>query len=128
MKKLLWIAGGLLALAVAMPQLLAKSVDGVDVQQAQAMSKQGALLLDVREPDEYAALHAPGAKLIPLGEVQARLAEIAAYKDQPVVVVCRSGRRSAKAVELLKEAGFSRVSNVEGGMLAWQQAGLEVVR
>ncbi|GAB4122801.1 MAG: rhodanese-like domain-containing protein [Sideroxydans sp.] len=128
MQKPLWIAAGLLALVLAIPQLLADDVASVDVRQAQQMRDQGALLLDVREPEEYAALHAPGTKLIPLGELQARLPEIEAYKDKPVAVVCRSGRRSARAVELLKAAGFTRVSNVEGGMLAWQQSGLEVVR
>ncbi len=103
-------------------------VDGVSVKQAQAMTQQGALLLDVREPEEYAAMHAPNAKLIPLSELEARISEIDSYRDKPVVVMCRSGRRSAKAVEELKDAGFTQVSNMKGGITAWEKDGLEVVR
>lgn len=100
----------------------------IDVTQARAMSQHGALLLDVREPDEYADIHAPNATLIPLGQLGSRLGEIATYKNRPVAVMCRSGRRSAKAVQLLQEAGYNRVSNVGGGILAWENAGLKVVR
>lgn len=121
---------GLLIAVVAVLFVVMKSqgAEGVDVKQAQIMSQQGALLLDVREPDEYAAVHATNAKLIPLGEVGARLKEIEAYKGKPVAVICRSGRRSAQAVGILKEAGFTQVVNVEGGTSAWVQAGLEVIK
>ncbi len=101
---------------------------GISVHQAQALVQQGGLLLDVREPDEFAEGHAPMAHLIPLGEVAQRLPELAAYKNQPVAVICRSGRRSAKAVTLLQNEGFTQVSNVSGGMTAWQAAGLPVVK
>lgn len=124
--KILWGLAAVLGLALVGQQLQASQ--GVDVKQAQSMSQQGALLLDVREPAEYAAIHAPNAKLIPLGEVGLRLKEIEAYKDKPVAVICRSGRRSAKAVAILQEAGFTRVVNVQGGTNAWEQAGLEVIR
>ncbi len=124
--RIFWVLAIMLATVFGVQQL--QAADGVDVKQAQSMSKQGALLLDVREPEEYAAIHAPDAKLIPLGEVGARLKEIEVYKNKPIAVMCRSGRRSAKAVALLQEAGFSRVSNVQGGILAWEQAGLEVIK
>jgi len=125
--KILWGAAALLGFALLSQQLSA--VQGVDVKQAQSMvNNQGALLLDVREPAEYAAIHAPNAKLIPLGEVGLRLKEIEAYKDKPVAVICRSGRRSAKAVALLQEAGFTQASNVQGGIQAWEKAGLEVIK
>jgi len=115
-----------LAAVLGMQQLTA--ADGVDVKQAQIMSKQGALLLDVREPGEYAAGHAPNAKLIPLGQVSSRLKEIEAYKDKPIVVMCRSGRRSAQAVAILQKAGYTQVSNVKGGITAWEGDGLEVIK
>lgn len=99
----------------------------VDVKQGAAMQSSGALLIDVREADEYTAGHAPGSTLIPLGQLQQRLAEIAGHKNQPVAVICRSGSRSAKAVKILEQAGFSAVINVEGGMNAWQKAGLPIV-
>ena len=124
--KILWGIVAVAGLALVGQQLQASQ--GVDVKQAQSMSQQGALLLDVREPAEYAAIHAPNAKLIPLGEVGLRLKEIEAYKNKPIAVICRSGRRSAKAVALLQEAGFSQVVNVQGGTNAWEQAGLEVIR
>jgi rhodanese-related sulfurtransferase len=105
-----------------------QAAQDIEVRQAQAMNQHGALLLDVREPDEYAEIHAPHATLIPLGQLSARFNEIAAYKNQPIAVMCRSGKRSAKAVQLLQDAGYSQVSNVSGGMMAWENAGLEVVR
>jgi rhodanese-related sulfurtransferase len=102
--------------------------DGIDVKQAHALSQQGALLLDVREPQEYAAVHVQNAKLIPLGDLGSRMNELEAYKDKPIVVMCRSGRRSASAVAELKDAGYTRVSNVRGGITAWEKEGLEVIK
>ncbi len=126
MKKLL------IALALCLPMLgmsqTASAVSAVDVQQGAEMQKHGALLLDVREPDEYAAVHAVGATLIPLGELPARLNELKQYKDKPIAVICRSGRRSARSVEILRNAGFSQVVNIEGGTSAWESAGLPVTR
>jgi len=121
-------AAALLALAAAgtLPAV-AGPLSSVDVNQGAALQSRGALLLDVREPDEYAQGHAPGSTLIPLGQLEQRLNGIAGYKDKPVAVICHSGRRSAQAAKLLDKAGFSAVSNVEGGMLAWQKAGLPVV-
>ena len=116
----------LLGLVLIMQQL--QAADGVDVKQAQSMNQQGALLLDVREPSEYSAIHAPNAKLLPLGELSTRLQEIASYKDKPIVVMCRSGNRSSKAVAMLQEAGYTQVSNVKGGITAWEGAGLPVIR
>lgn len=104
------------------------AVNNVDVKQAQLMSDQGALLLDVREPSEYAEGHAPNAVLIPLGQLSARMQEIASYKDKPVVVMCRSGRRSAKATNMLQEAGYSQARNISGGIKAWKNEGLEVIK
>lgn len=105
-----------------------QAADGIDVTEAQKMNQNGALLLDVREPGEYASGHAPNAVLIPLGQLGSRMQEITAYKDKPVAVMCRSGRRSASATKQLAEAGFSQVKNVNGGIMAWEQAGLPVVR
>ncbi len=99
----------------------------VDVQQAAALQSSGALLIDVRESDEYAQGHAPGSVLIPLGQLQQRLPELEGYKNKPVVLICHSGSRSAKAVKQLQQAGFSTASNIEGGMVAWKKAGLPVV-
>jgi rhodanese-related sulfurtransferase len=124
--KMVWVLLIMFGAFFASQQLQAS--EGVDALQAQSMGKQGTLLLDVREPAEYAEVHAANVKLIPLGELDSRLQEIAAHKDKPIVVMCRSGRRSARAVSMLQEAGFTQVSNMKGGMMAWEDAGLEVVR
>ncbi len=59
--------------------------------------------------------------LIPLGDLPGRLPELDAYRDRPIVVHCRTGKRSASAAQLLVEAGFSQVINLSGGILAWSR-------
>jgi glyoxylase-like metal-dependent hydrolase (beta-lactamase superfamily II)/rhodanese-related sulfurtransferase len=88
------------------------------------------LLLDVRQPEEYRGPlgHVPGAVLIPLGELEARLSEIETHREREVVAICRSGSRSAKACEILTAAGFRSVSNMTGGTLAWTEKGFPVER
>ena len=80
-----------------------------------------AYLLDVREPDEWQAGHAPGAVHIPLGALGARYTELA--QDRPLYVICRSGQRSGHAAQALAGAGWD-VSNVSDGMIGWHAAGL----
>ena len=77
-------------------------------------------VIDVREPDEFSGAfgHIVGAKLIPLGALVGRLEELP--KDKPIVVVCRSGARSAQATVLLKNKGIAKVANLAGGMLRWR--------
>jgi len=77
-------------------------------------------LLDVRNPDEYEADNL-GAKLIPLGDLPDRLDEIEDWKNEEVLVHCRSGKRSAMAQQILEQNGFANVRNVTGGMLAWNE-------
>lgn len=80
-----------------------------------------AVIIDVREPDEWAAGHAPHAVHIPLGELPSRLDDLP-DTDEAVAVVCRSGGRSSRAVAWLTQQGFD-VANLEGGMRAWEAAG-----
>ena len=82
-------------------------------------------LLDVREDDEWAAGHAPGARHIPLGQLPDH--RHALSSDDEYIVVCRSGSRSARAQGELRQAGFT-VANLDGGMRAWSDARLPVVR
>jgi rhodanese-related sulfurtransferase len=79
-------------------------------------------LIDVREEYEFDEFNI-GATLIPLGELPDRLEEIEAWKDQEILIHCRSGARSGRAKEYLTSEGYSNVRNVLGGMLAWQAAG-----
>jgi rhodanese-related sulfurtransferase len=96
-------------------------VPGIDA--AEVSSE--AYLLDVRESDEWAAGHAPSAHHLPMYEVPARLDEIPLAGE--VVVVCRVGARSAQVVDYLRAAGRDNVVNLDGGMIAWANAGREIV-
>jgi rhodanese-related sulfurtransferase len=83
-----------------------------------------AVILDVREPDEWAAGHVEGATHVPLGEVPQRLGELP--DAEPLYVICRSGNRSGRAVAWLGQQGIDTV-NVAGGMRAWAAAGRPMV-
>ena len=84
-----------------------------------------AVVVDVREPDEWAAGHAPGAVHLPLGDLPARIDELPETQTS-LPVVCRSGGRSGRAVQWLVQQGFD-VVNVDGGMQAWNRAGKSMV-
>lgn len=84
------------------------------------------LVVDVREPDEYAAGHVPGAINVPLGQVGEWAQD--RPKDEAMLVICQSGRRSLKASQELAARGFTRVTNVEGGFRAWKERGMPVAR
>jgi rhodanese-related sulfurtransferase len=87
-------------------------------------------LIDVRTPVEYAEAHAEGAKLVPLDKLdpQAVMSGRNGSSDEPLFFICKSGGRSAKAVEKFRAAGIANVISVEGGTAAWERAGLPVVR
>jgi rhodanese-related sulfurtransferase len=92
----------------------------IDVDELERLLGAGAVLIDVREPAEFAEARVPGARLIPLGEVTTRFGEIDATAD--VLVICRSGARSYHAAEFLIEQGIA-ARNVAGGTQAWVDAG-----
>lgn len=89
---------------------------------AAALASGTCQLVDVREPVEHAESHVAGAKLIPLGQIEARCGEL--DKTKPVMVMCQAGKRGAAAAEKLQALGFSQVRNLEGGILAWKSEGL----
>ena len=95
------------------------SVPGISVQELKGKmdARDVFELIDVREPFEFEIARIDGAKLIPLGEIPGRAAEL--DREQTLVVHCHSGRRSAQAVRLLKQRGFANVYNLEGGIDAW---------
>lgn len=97
----------------------------VSVEQAAALRQEGAFILDVREPSEWAQGHIYGATLIPLGQLLQRSGELPT--DQTIVVVCRSGNRSAQGRDILETAGFKTVTSMDGGMNDWQAQGYPVV-
>jgi rhodanese-related sulfurtransferase len=97
----------------------------ISVSEAVAKQEAGAFILDVREPSEWNEAHIAGATLIPLGELVSRVNELP--KDKEIVVVCRSGNRSAQARDLLLNDGFTQVTSMAGGLNQWKAAGYPTV-
>ena len=94
---------------------------GISMTTEEALSlwrAQKAVIIDVRTLQEYQEGHIPDAVLIPLNQLETRLDEIP--QDQQVLLICRSGRRSAQGTNLLRSKGFEQVVNIEGGMLTWR--------
>lgn len=102
----------------------APDVSMVEPAEARQRVESGAMLLDVREPDEWQAGHAPDAVHVPLAALAASVDRL--DKDQPIVAVCRVGGRSERAAAALLQRGYDAV-NLAGGMQAWQAAGMPVV-
>jgi rhodanese-related sulfurtransferase len=96
-------------------------VPEIDVTELARVRTEGAVLIDVREPDEYDAAHVPGAQLIPLGTVPERLDEVPASAGR-VYVICAKGGRSYRAAEFYRAQGIDAV-NVAGGTTAWVEGG-----
>lgn len=94
-----------------------KDITPQEVESILANNK-GFQLIDVRNPDEYAAGRIKGSKLIPLNELAERVNEI--DKDKEVIFICRSGNRSGRACEFVSSLGFKNVHNMAGGMLQWK--------
>jgi rhodanese-related sulfurtransferase len=96
----------------------------ISISQALDKYHAGAFILDVRTSEEWNQGHIPGSILIPLDQLSGRLSEVP--RDRDVVVVCRTGVRSAQGLQILQQAGFTRAASMTGGMLAWQAAGYPV--
>lgn len=97
----------------------------LSVSEAAKLDQKDWFFLDVREPSEWEEAHIPYATLIPLGELTARLSEIP--KNKNIIVVCRSGNRSAVGRDLLLDSGFANVTSMAGGMNNWQSQGNPIV-
>jgi len=129
-----WLIGAavvtLLALAgvvalLSQPQPAATLPAEITVARAAELQKSGAFILDVREPSEWAQFHIQGATLIPLGDLPNRLNEVP--KDRQVVVYCRTGVRSAQGRDILKNAGYTLVTSMTGGITQWQAEEMPVI-
>ena len=133
----LWMIGGVALVVVVVVGILISHQPAVSsaaekalplevsVSEAADLRDAGAFMLDVREPEEWMAGHIPGATLIPLGELASRVSEVPT--DRQVVVVCRSGNRSATGRDILRDAGLEQVTSMAGGMNQWAGAGYETV-
>lgn len=131
-KNYLWIWGIVILFAIGIVAWQSNAnftTDGypleISLEEAVAKHESGVFILDVRQPDEWNEYHVHGSTLIPLGELASRVNELP--HDQEIVVVCRSGNRSAQARDILIEAGFTQVTSLAGGLSQWQAAGYPVV-
>jgi rhodanese-related sulfurtransferase len=95
----------------------------ISVDEAYSMYQEGAFVLDVRTVEEWNEYHAPGTTLIPLDQLASRVNELP--KDQPIVVICRSGNRSQQGRDILLQAGFDATS-VAGGLNEWRASGYPI--
>lgn len=103
------------------------AITTISASEAEAIHKQGAVLfLDVREPNEFSRGHIPGAVNLPMGQVKNKIAQTASDKDAPILVYCRSGRRSALVAADLMTQGYTHPINLGGGLNAWSKAGYTV--
>ena len=117
------------AIMLVWPELSSLAAGGTQIGTLEAtrLMNQGAtLVLDVREAPEFASGHLPKARHIPVKELSNRVEEIGKYKDKPVILTSRPGASAGAAARLLKQAGFTTVYQLKGGLAAWQQASLPV--
>ena len=115
--------GGFLLLIMTLVACNA-SYKNVTVQDLAKATESQSLVIDVRQANEYAQGHVPGAILMPLDKLESRLSELPT--EEPIYVICRSGNRSQQASEILMKKGFKDIRNVQGGTLAWLEAGYAV--
>lgn len=109
-----------------------KSAGGVPnlttVEAITLINRSHALVLDVRDDAEFASGHIVDAKHIPLDKLAERLNVLAKYKDKPILVNCLRGAHGAKACDILRKAGFTQVHHLQGGLNAWLEAKLPIVK
>ncbi len=92
----------------------------------QLINREKAVVVDISEPAEFAAGHVGGAKNVPLAELEAKLAATVKNKTLPLILVCQSGTRSARAVLTAKKLGYEQAQSLAGGLAAWKTANLPV--
>ncbi|MBY0579248.1 MAG: rhodanese-like domain-containing protein [Burkholderiales bacterium] len=120
------LGSGLMLLWPMAGKLFANFPEIETVEAVNLINRQDAIMLDVREHQEYASGHIPNAKHIPAAKVDERIGEIENLKDRPLIVYCRSGARSSSICVLLSKKGFGKVYNLKGGILSWEGAKLPV--
>ena len=111
------------------PSIIRRGRGGVSAAEAvQLINRRNAAVIDLRTSAEYAQGHVPAAKNFVLADLQAKVGQIAKNKGNPVLLICQTGQQSQKASRTLSEAGYAEVHVLEGGLDAWQKAGMPVVK
>ena len=114
------ISGG----ALLWPMLSMRGKRATVLEVTQLINRGKTIIVDVRNPEEFATGHLPDAKNIPLAELPKRMTELEKFKTRTIVVVCQKGSRSASAVALLTKAGYTEATSLEGGIDEWNKQGL----
>lgn len=105
-----------------------RSANAISTAAAIRLHNQGALVLDVRSAEEFAAGHIIEARNLPLAGLNAGLDALKKYRDKPVIVCCEQGNTASQASRILKAQGFGNVANLQGGLAAWRQENLPLVQ
>lgn len=87
-----------------------------------------ALVIDIRTINEFDGGHIKGAKNMPLSDLTKTVADVTALKDKPVLIYCNSGNTAGRAIKILQNAGFAKISNLEGGIAAWKEANMPLTK
>jgi len=128
----MYIAAGLVAalLAVAFYELRLRATGAMQVSAADAvrLMNRGALVIDVRKPEEYAAGHIVNSRNLALEKLQQGDDALKSKKDKILLTVCDYGSIAAKAAELLRRAGYANVFNIRGGIATWRAENLPLVK
>ena len=119
----LWVGSGALLLWPEISRLVGASSEIGTLDATRLMNQGSTLILDVRDGADFASGHLPRARHIPLHELTKRMDEIGKYKDKPVLLTSKGGNAALRS---LKQAGFTTVYQLKGGLAAWQQASLPV--
>lgn len=121
----LLVSGGFLL----WPMLTGGGRGGLSAAEAtQLINRRNAVVVDLRPAAEYTNGHLPSARHLEFSELQAKIGQIAKNKASPVLLVCQNGLQSNKASRIVREAGYTEVHVLQGGLNAWQQAGMPVVK
>jgi rhodanese-related sulfurtransferase len=119
------VSGAMLLL----PTLTGRGRGGLSAAEAtQLINRRNAVVVDLRPAADYANGHLPSARHLELAELQAKIGQIAKNKANPVLLVCQNGLQSNKASRIVRDAGYTDVHVLQGGLTAWQQAGMPVVK
>jgi rhodanese-related sulfurtransferase len=126
-QNIMWVMAAVISGAMLVSSFVRGGGKGISVMEATLLiNREEALVLDVRETNEWSSGHIPNARHIALGQLEKHISELEKFKGRPVIVCCASGNRSSSACGSLKRAGFERVFNLSGGLGAWTGAGLPV--
>ncbi len=119
------VSGSLLVWPLLMGLINGTSEIGV-TDAVNLINRKDALLIDVRDPAEFAAGHNPHARNVPAADIATRLKEFDRYKAKPIIVHCRNGQRSGAATNAFRKAGFAEAVKLRDGLTAWEQANLPI--